>query len=68
MGISIRYDKNAVEHRVRSSLKKKKQKRTKKKPKKKTKKNKEQREKKGSFPNRSTIKATDRFTGVKIND
>ena len=35
---------------------------------KKNKKNKEQREKKGSFPNRSPIKATDRFTGVKIND
>ena len=65
MGISIRYDKNAVERRVRSSLKKtKKQKRTKKNKKK----NKEQREKKGSFPNRSPIKATDRFTGVKIND
>lgn len=63
MGISIRYDKNAVERRVRSSLKKK----TKKEPKKKQK-NKEQREKKGSFPNRSPIKATDRFTGVKIND
>lgn len=63
MGISIRYDKNAVERRVRSSLKKK----TKKEPKK-NQKNKEQREKKGSFPNRSPIKATDRFTGVKIND
>ena len=48
--------------------KKKNKKEPKKKPKKKTKKNKEQREKKGSFPNRSTIKATDRFTGVKIND
>ena len=35
---------------------------------KKNQKNKEQREKKGSFPNRSPIKATDRFTGVKIND
>lgn len=64
MGISIRYDKNAVERRVRSSLKKK----TKKNQKQKTKKNKEQREKKGSFPNRSPTKATDRFTGVKIND
>lgn len=64
MGISIRYDKNAVERRVRSSLKKKKQKKNQKKKKK----NKEQREKKGSFPNRSPIKATDRFTGVKIND
>lgn len=62
MGISIRYDKNAVERRVKSE--KKKQKRTKKK----NKKNKEQREKKGSFPNHSPIKATDRFTGVKIND
>lgn len=45
MGISIRYDKNAVERRVRSSLKKK----TKKNQKKKTKKNKEQREKKAAF-------------------
>lgn len=63
MGISIRYDKNAVERRVRSSLKKKT-----KKNQKKNKKNKEQREKKGSFPNRSPTKATDRFTGVKIND
>lgn len=43
-------------------------KKTKKNQKNKTKKNKEQREKKGSFPNRSPTKATDRFTGVKIND
>lgn len=34
MGISIRYDKNAVERRVRSSLKKKTKKEPKKKPKK----------------------------------
>lgn len=51
MGISIRYDKNAVERRVRSSLKKKT-----KKNQKKNKKNKEQREKKGSFPNRSLLR------------
>lgn len=50
MGISIRYDKNAVERRVKSEKKKTK------KNQKKNKKNKEQREKKGSFPNRSLLR------------
>ena len=46
MGISIRYDKNAVERRVRSSLKKNK---TKKEPKKKTKKTRSRGKKKAAF-------------------